>query len=201
MEKTTITDVVNDLKAKRDCLALAHENLKRNNDDWNKSIIVLSLLTGMLESAKIQMSWTSDIFALMPILLSSIIASISALIKFRDFPAQMETLIQAQSMLTSTLCKCRNHTELNDDMKQEYNDALEKLEVSVYPDIRKQFLRVSHRNLIDIMKQEQRYFKNIELVNSGQEVISSESSSSSSSLSSASVERPVDSVDVEDLIV
>ena len=87
-------------------------------------------------------------------------------------------------------------------MKQEYNDALEKLEVSVYPDIRKQFLRVSHRNLIDIMKQEQRYFKNIELVNSGQEVISSESSSSSSSsLSSASVERPVDSVDVEDLIV
>ena len=147
------------------------------------------------------MSWTSDIFALMPILLSSIIASISALIKFRDFPAQMETLIQAQSMLTSTLCKCRNHTELNDDMKQEYNDALEKLEVSVYPDIRKQFLRVSHRNLIDIMKQEQRYFKNIELVNSGQEVISSESSSSSSSLSSASVERPVNSADVEDLIV
>jgi len=46
----------------------------------------------MFKSAKIQMGWKSNITTLVPIALSSIIACISALIKFRNFPAQMEIL-------------------------------------------------------------------------------------------------------------
>lgn len=171
MEKDTIQEVVNDLKAKRDALSLAHEQLKKDNDDWNKCIIVLSLMTGMFESMKIKMGWDSSLVALVPIALSSVIASISALIKFKKFPEQMETLIQSTSLLTNTLNKCRNHDVLDHEILVEYHDALEKLETSVYPDIRKKYLKMSQKNLIDIMKIEQTYFKNIELVNKGEKVI------------------------------
>jgi len=171
MEKDTIQELVNDLKAKRDALSLAHEQLKKDNDDWNKCIIVLSLMTGMFESMKIKMGWDNNAVALVPIALSSIIASISALIKFKKFPEQMESLIQSTSLLTNTLNKCRNHEILDHEILVEYNDALEKLETSVYPDIRKKYLKMSQKNLIDIMKIEQTYFKNIQLVNNGEKVI------------------------------
>ncbi|ADX06250.1 hypothetical protein 162300146 [Organic Lake phycodnavirus 2] len=105
------------------------------------------------------MGWDNNLVALVPIGLSSIIASISALIKFKKFPEQMETLIQSTSLLTNTLNKCRNHDILDHEIMIEYNDALEKLETSVYPDIRKKYLKMSQRNLIDIMKIEQTYFK------------------------------------------
>ena len=171
MEKDTIGEVVNDLKAKRDALSLAHEQLKKDNDDWNKCIIVLSLMTGMFESMKIKMGWDNNAVALVPIGLSSIIASISALIKFKKFPEQMEMLIQSTSLLTNTLNKCRNHSVLDHEILVEYNDSLEKLEMCVYPDIRKKYLKMSQKNLIDIMKIDQTYFKNIQLVNKGEKVI------------------------------
>jgi len=171
MEKDTIREVINDLKAKRDALSLAHEQLKKDHDNWNKCIIGLSLMTGMFESIKIQMGWDNNLVVLVPIGLSSIIASISALIKFKKLPEQMETLIQSTSLLTNTLNKCRNHDILDNEIMIEYNDALEKLETSIYPDIRKKYLKMSQKNLIDIMKIEQTYFKNIELVNKNEKNI------------------------------
>ena len=170
MEKTTINDICNDLKAKRDALLLHHEQLKESNDRYNKCIILLSLMTGMIESTKIRMGWNGDAMALIPILMSSIIASVSALVKFKKFPETMEVLVQSTSLLTNTLSKCRNHKEVSDEIMMEYNDALEHLEVSMYPDLRKKFLRQSHKNLLCIMKQEQAYFENIKKVNGGEEM-------------------------------
>ena len=174
MEKHTLPLVIQDLKSKRDALSLAHEQLKKDNDDWNKCIIVLSLLTGMFESMKIKMGWDGSIVALVPIALSSIIASISALIKFKKFPEQMEVILQSQSLLTHTLNNARNETEMTDQLIKDYNDALEKLETSVYPDTRKKYLKISHNNLISIMKQEAKFFEALEKANNGE--LSSESS-------------------------
>jgi len=167
MEKNTIDLIVNDIKAKRDALSLAHEQLKKDNDNWNKCIILLSLTTGMIESAKIQMNWNGDWITLVPILLSSIIATVSAMIKFKKFPEQMETLINSISLLTNTLNKCRMYLNrpLDQDIIREYHYALEKLETSIYPDIRKKYLKLSHSNLVEIMKYEQNYFENITNVN------------------------------------
>jgi len=88
------------------------------------------------------MDWDSSIVALIPIALSSIIASISALIKFRKFPEQ-EIILQAQSILTHTLNNARNQTEVSTQLLKEYHEALEKLEVSIYPDLRKKYLKIS----------------------------------------------------------
>jgi hypothetical protein len=181
MEKHTLPMIIQDLKSKRDALSLAHEQLKKDSDDWNKCIIVLSLVTGMFESAKIKMGWDSDVVALVPIALSSVIASISALIKFKKFPEQMEVILQSQSLLTHTLNNARNEKVVTDTLTKEYHDALEKLETSIYPDIRRRFLKISHNNLIAIMKQEQKFFTSLHNVENGIELTSDSSIGSNES--------------------
>ena len=163
MEQKTLNNIRSDLKAKRDALSLCHEELKKDSDDWNKTIIVLSLLNGMIETVKIQLGLNSSGYKLLPIFISSIIAIISSLIKFRDYPRRMEVLIQSIAMLTDTLNKYRNHKEIDDELIREYNNALEKLETSIYPDIRRKYLYLSHKNLLSIMKLEDKYFKALEL--------------------------------------
>jgi hypothetical protein len=176
MEKHTLPLIIQDLKAKRDSLSLAHEGLKQDNDSWNKCIIVLSLGVGLFESAKIKMGWESNLVALVPVALSSVIASISALIKFKKFPEQMEVILQSQSLLTHTLNTARNETVLTPQLIKDYNDALEQLETSIYPDIRKKYLKISHNNLISIMAQEQKFFERLHKVEQGIEISESGSS-------------------------
>ena len=182
MEKHSLAMIINDLRSRRDALSLAHENLKMESDNWNKCVIVVSLMTGMLESIKLRMGWNSNIADLIPIALSSVIACISALIKFKNFPSQMEILLQSQSLLTHTLTNARNEDEITPNLLKEYHESLEKLEVSLYPDIRKKFLVQSHKNLISIMKQEQKYFNNIKTINEGNYLPSSDSSIESGEL-------------------
>ena len=167
MQKHSLQMIINDLRSRRDALSLAHENLKVESDSWNKAVIVTSLMTGMFESIKLRMGWNSNVVDLVPIALSSIIACISALIKFKNFPSQMEILLQSQSLLTHTLTNARNEDDVTTNLMKEYNGSLEKLEISLYPDIRKKFLIQSHKNLISIMKQEQKYFNNIQSINEG----------------------------------
>jgi len=182
MEKHSLSMIINDLRSRRDALSLAHENLKMESDNWNKCVIVVSLMTGMLESIKLRMGWNSNIADLIPIALSSVIACISALIKFKNFPSQMEILLQSQSLLTHTLTNARNEDDITPNLLKEYHESLEKLEVSLYPDIRKKFLIQSHKNLISIMKQEQKYFNNIKTINEGNYLPSSDSSIESGEL-------------------
>jgi hypothetical protein len=180
MIKDELNEVINDLRSKRDALALAHQKLKNDSDDWNKLIICLSLITGLLESIKMKLNLQGAGWALVPILLSSITAACSSLIKFRDFPKKMEVLIQSSSNLTSVLNKARNHHALDEDLQTEYHIALEKLETSLYPNERKTFLKQSHKNLIEILKQEQKYFELIEKVNNHEPIELSDESSHSS---------------------
>ena len=182
MEKDKLPLIVQDLKSKRDALSLAHEQLKKDSDDWNKCIIVLSLITGMFESMKIQMGWQSDAVALVPIALSSVIASVSALIKFKKFPEQMEVILQSQMLLTHTLNNARNQTEMSPQLHKEYNDALEKLEISIYPDVRRKYLRISHNNLISIVKQEVKFFDLLQKAKNGEPMSANSSLSSNENI-------------------
>jgi len=182
MIKDSVDEIVNDLKSKRDALSLAHQKLKNDSDDWNKGIIILSLVTGGLESIKMKLNLTAPIWALVPILLSSVIAACSALIKFRNFPQRMETIINASGLITNILGKARNRTELDTELLHEYNDALTHLETSLYPDQRKVFLKQSHRNLIEIMKQEEKSYGLIVKVNNHEPINFSDDSNSDDSI-------------------
>ena len=180
MIKSERLEIINDIKSKRDAVALSHQQLKENSDNWNKCIIILSLVTGGLESIKMKLNLDGAGWSLVPILLSSIIAACSALIKFKDFNRKMEILIEANSRLTNILTKARNHSLIDDDLIHEYNDGLECIETSMYPNERKVYLQQAHKNLIAIMKQEQKYYGMIDRVNNGEPVILSDSSSSGS---------------------
>lgn len=181
MIKDSLDEIVNDLKSKRDALSLAHQKLKSDSDDWNKSIIVISLVTGGLESIKMKLHLDGAGWALVPILLSSVIAACSALIKFRNFPQRMETIINASGLITNILGKARNKKSIDEELLHEYNDALGYLETSLYPDQRKVFLKQSHKNLIEIMRQEEKYYDLIERVNNHEPIVLSDDSGSDSS--------------------
>ena len=170
MKKESLDDVINDIRSRRDCLSLAHESIKKKSDQYNKTIIVLSLITGSIESTKIKMGWNGAGMALIPIFLSSIIGMVSALAKFEGFPEKMEQLVMAISLLTNTLTKARNHTELDDDLLAEYHSSLQSQESSLYPDIRKTYLKSAHKNLLSIMACEQKYYENIKKVNAGEKM-------------------------------
>jgi len=170
MKKESLDDIVNDLRSRRDCLSLAHESIKKKSDQYNKVIIVLSLVTGCIETTKIKMGWNGNAVALIPVFMSSLIGMISAIMKFEDFPTKMETLVQAISLLTNTLLKARNHGELDDELLQEYHSSLQANESSLYPDIRKTYLKEAHKNLLCIMKAEQVYYDNIQKVNNGEKM-------------------------------
>jgi len=165
MLKVTLQDLENDLKVKRDSLSLAHEDLKNDNDWWNKLIIILSLANGGIESVKMQLEWDDNIANLLPIFLSSTIAVCSALVKFKKFPEQMEILIKSSGIITNTLTKLRNNPELTDQLYKEYNESLEQVETALYPDLRRKFLQKSHRNLMHIYKLEEKYYNLITKLN------------------------------------
>ena len=88
----------------------------------------------------------------------------------------MEILLQSQSLLTHTLTNARNGESIIPNLLKEYHESLEKLEVSLYPDIHKKFLVQSHKNLISIMKQEMKDFATINSMNEGNYPPSSDSS-------------------------
>ena len=73
MEKTTLSEIKSDIKYKRDSLHLAHEELKRQGDFWNKIIIFVSLGSSLFESTKMKMGWDAPSLELFPIILSSTI--------------------------------------------------------------------------------------------------------------------------------
>ena len=167
MEKKTLSLIRADIKAKRDSLSLAHESLKIDCDKYNKLIIFISLGSSLFESAKMTLNLEHPLISLVPILLSSIVAGISSFIKFKNYSERQQQLIQASVILTATLAKARNSNEANEDLLKEYHTALELLETSLYPDVRKKFLKQSQKNLVSIIDAEQKYFNIVNTAKSG----------------------------------
>jgi HD superfamily phosphohydrolase len=189
MEKTTLSEIKSDIKYKRDSLHLAHEDLKQQSDYYNKFIIFISLASTLFETAKMKMGWNDPSLELFPIVLSSIVAAISALIKFKRYNEQQEVLVQSCTVLTSTLSKARNSTEVDEALLREYHEALELLETSLYPDVRKRFLKASQKNLVSIIANEDTYFSLIEKAKNGQDISAYRSDDNSSHHSEENIQR------------
>ena len=95
---------------------------------------------------------------------------VSSYVKFKQYAERQEVLIQSTTILTNTLNQVRNADELTEEITTAYNHSLELLEMSLYPDVRKKFLKISQRNMESIIKNENRYFDNIEKVRKGLEM-------------------------------
>lgn len=201
MENRSLPKIRADLKAKRDTLGLAHEDLKISCDYYNKLIIFISLASSLFESAKLTLGWEQQSITLLPIFLSSIVAGISSFIKFKNYSEQQEILIQASVILTATLGRARNANEVDESLLQEYHTALELLETSLYPDVRKRFLKQSQKNLVSIIESEQKYFDVVNTAKKGLQikdvVADMNSDSSTDSSTDDIISKPIKSSDLE----
>jgi len=167
MEKNTLDLIRTDLKYKRDALHLSHQLLKQEGDFYQKVIIFTSLASGIFESVKMKLQLRQPALELLPIVLTSFVCGISSYVKFKQYAERQEVLIQSTTILTNTLNQVRNADELTEEITHAYNHSLELLEISLYPDIRKKFLKISQRNMERIIENENCYFENIERVRLG----------------------------------
>ena len=181
MEKNTLDLIKTDVKYKRDSLHLSHQVLKQESDYYQKIIIFVSLASGIFESVKMKLQLHDPALDLLPIILTSFVCGISSYVKFKQYAERQEILIQSTTILTNTLTQLRNATELSEEIIHSYNHSLELLETSLYPDIRKKFLKISQRNMENIIKNENTYFKNIDNVRKGLTIKKSDSDSVTSS--------------------
>ena len=167
MEKNTLDLIRADLKYKRDALHLSHQLLKQEGDFYQKVIIFTSLASGIFESIKMKMNLTQPALELLPIVLTSFVCGISSYVKFKQYAERQEVLIQSTTILTNTLNQVRNTDILTEEISHAYNHSLELLEISLYPDIRKKFLKISQRNMERIIENENCYFNNLDRVSKG----------------------------------
>ena len=179
MERNDLEHIRSDLKYKRDALYLSHQVLKQEADYYQKIIIFTSLASGIFESIKMRMNLTQPAIQLLPIILTSFVCGISSYVKFKQYAERQEVLIQSTTILTNTLNQVRNTDELTDEIIHAYNHSLELLEISLYPDIRRKFLKISQRNMEGIIKNENCYFDNLNRVNNGLKIKKCDSESES----------------------
>tara|TARA_R110002020_G_scaffold405376_1_gene615371 strand:+ start:26 stop:694 length:669 start_codon:yes stop_codon:yes gene_type:complete len=176
---TKLDDILYSTRAKRDGVALLHEHLKIENDNYNKIVIVLSLFTAFVETLKSNLDLTDKAIhgttvahasGIAPIFLTTIIGIISSLMKFKKFPETMEVLLKSREKFNSLILKIRKLSEeLNfkkiDDAKRIYIDeimdayrlALLEVESNVYPDVRNKYFKLAQRNIIQIEKDDQKF--------------------------------------------
>ena len=170
MIKENVLDLITSLRARRDALGYAHEKLKQDSDAFNKIIIIISLGAGLMESVKMRLDLNDAGWSLAPILLNSVIAGLSAMMKFQNYPTRMEAITEASSVVNNCLQKARNHasdTEIDPELMSEYNASLLACETAIYPSERKQFVTLAHKNLLVILKKEREYYSAIDKANRG----------------------------------
>ena len=180
MIKDDIGELKNDVLARRDGLLLCNTKLKEENNTWNKSIITISLIGGFSESVKNMLNLDSAFFKLLPIAISSVTAIISALVKFKAYPERIERITMSVGLCDAVLTKIRNHTVIDDDIMSEYYNALQSVENAMTPQERKQFLVLSHKLLLEIMKEEQKYMTSIYKANKKHDALEDASTDTSS---------------------
>jgi len=167
-----LTSKLREIRSKRDAVSLNHEDLKNQNDKINKIIIVLSLFTAFLESVKTQLGLAnssnkivSNLSALAPIALSTLVAIISSLLKFKKFPEKMEELTKASEKCSYSITRIRELKQILNfeeaplvkasyvnQVLEVYRESLQVVENSLYPDVRQHYYKKAQNNLVSIGK-------------------------------------------------
>jgi len=172
----SLDEKLTELRAKRDAIALHHEELKYKNDVYNKIIIILSLACAFVETLKMQLDLQesggviADVAVLAPVFLSTLVSIVSSLLKFKKFPEKMETLIQVSDKSNYAIEKIRKLQEYihfeddpvvfdiyKKDVSESYRSALMSIETAIYPDKRAKYYKNAQNNFIKIRKDEIKY--------------------------------------------
>jgi len=190
---TELQDKYYEVQSKRNGVSLIHQQLNTESNKFNKIIIFLSLFTGFLETLKFQLELTNkdkygtlitNSAGICPIFLSTLIAIISSLIKFKKYPETMETLTTAGIKLSGCLNKirslqeCLHYAPLTETKKTykdviltDYRNALLEIEGSIYPSIRHKAFLKAQCNIIKQLKSDIKYNNKIKKILNAEDVI------------------------------
>lgn len=175
----TLKELHYSIRAKRDAISLIHEKLNGENNSYNKVIICMSLILSFIETLKMKLELTdkkkwgytiSNVSAITPIAISTIIAVISSLIKFKRYNETMEKLSSSLIKINNTLLKVRKlETDLNfipleeskkiytDVILTDFRDSMLDIETSVYPNIRQKWFIKAQQNILRQVKTDTKY--------------------------------------------
>ena len=170
-----------EIRCKRDAISLHHESLKKQNDTFNKCIIILSLATAFTETLKSTLQLTdASIYGktvsyaamIAPIGISTVTAIVSSLLKFRKYPERMETLTKASEKFNHTATRMRRlQEELSfvdeaaakkmyiDEVMEFYRESLQEAEATIYPDVRQKYFKRAQDNIVKMHKNEKSFMK------------------------------------------
>ena len=185
-----------EIRCKRDAISLHHESLKKQNDNFNKCIIILSLATAFTETLKSTLQLTdASIYGktvsyaamIAPIGISTVTAIVSSLLKFRKYPERMETLTKASEKFNHTATRMRRlREELSfvdeaaakkmyiDEVMEFYRESLQEAEATIYPDVRQKYFKRAQDNIIKMHKNEKSFMKTCRKLNGEMEKIRQE---------------------------
>ena len=190
---TDLGEKLYEIRCKRDAISLHHESLKKQNDNFNKTIIILSLATAFVETLKSTLDLTNDlvhgknvsnIAKIAPIGISTLTAIVSSLMKFRKYPERMETLTKASEKFNHTATRMRRlQEELSfvdeesakkmyiDEVMEFYRESLQEAEATIYPDVRQKYFKRAQDNIVKMQKNEKSFLKTCRKLNSEMEAL------------------------------
>lgn len=192
---TDLGEKLYEIRCKRDAISLHHESLKKQNDSFNKCIIILSLATAFVETLKSTLDLTnedvhgktmSNAAKIAPIAISTLTAIVSSLMKFRKYPERMETLTKASEKFNHTATRMRRlQEELSfvdeasakkmyiDEVMEFYRESLQEAEATIYPDVRQKYFKRAQDNIVKMQKNEKSFLKTCRKLNAEMEELRS----------------------------
>ena len=170
-----------ELRHKRDAVQSQHKILSGCQNKFQKVIICLSLLTALVESVKSQLKLTESpneavahSSSIAPIFLSTVCSIVGALLRFRDFPTKLEANVKAVEKCAYAIARIRElKSQLNfedevvvrnsflDSVCSCHRDALEAVEVTLYPEDRKLLFEKAQANLLQINEDNEKFKQEI----------------------------------------
>jgi len=214
-----LTQKLAELRSKRDAVSLNHEDIKRDNDTFNKTIICLSLFTGFFETLKGQLNLNNspnDIIrngsAIAPIFLSTLVGIISSLLKFKKYPEKMEELTKASEKCNFSITRIRelkqtlnfeDHGVIKNSYISEvldcYRDSLQIIEQTLYPDQRQAYYLKAQENLLKIGKDDNDFKNNLKNIEGKLEKINFKPISRKEEIKRTKTPHPLNKKDLIDL--
>ena len=147
-----------ELRVKRDAIALMHKKLRQKSDDVQKLVMGLGMFTAAFESCRVNFSdafsWSNRadaILLLIPISTSTAVAALTAAQRYWRYAERLEMLAQTRSDAQCVINSLREFMQENRVQSMpvvearcefrviavQYNRALDNIETLTYPDDRR----------------------------------------------------------------
>lgn len=158
------------LRIRRDSCQVLREKLKRENDNYGLSVILISTLSASMETTKLSLELDSKYLDLSTIFLASACSLIISYQRYKDLQSRCENLVRVSETLTGVLKELRDSPTITTDLIQLYNQSCAQVENILPPDERKKYFAQSETGIVKITTDELKFKKKLATVHEKHEL-------------------------------